>query len=77
MEKNYTVDEIADSINRLASSDKLIVMRHLIPDSAELRNFIARERWMLLDICRERGIEFDSLAEEEKRKIIDGLVNED
>jgi hypothetical protein len=74
---NYTSeDQVLEAFNRLSPLGKRRVLSRLIPGLAELDRIVDSNQEHLRALCRERGLDFASLNEQQLEALIDEIVHE-
>jgi hypothetical protein len=77
MPTNLSVDQIVEAVNQLSAADRQKLIDRLFFRSAKLDRIHKIARPKFLAMCRERGVDFEALNEEEREKFIDDLLHED
>jgi hypothetical protein len=77
MSRQVNEDEVLEALGSLSPRGKREVLRRLIGDLDEFDRMVDRNRERLRAICRERGLDFSSLSEEEKEALIDRMLHEE
>jgi len=70
-------EEVLKALSGLSPRGKHQALRRLISDLAELDRVVDQNQEKLLAFCRERGIDFACLSEDQKEKLIDQILHED
>ena len=72
-----TDDQVIELIKQLSPERKHAILFALAKDTAERGGRMAYAEEQLRRLCTERGLNWDSLSEEERETFIDDLVHED
>lgn len=77
MSPQMNEDQILEALSGLSPQGKRKVLRRLIGGLEELDRIVDRNQERLRAICRERGIDLESLGEEEREELIDRFLHEE
>ncbi len=69
--------QVLDLVRRLPATTRAAVIRELIPDLEALDGLVDYGSARIRNLCAERGIDWDRLTEEERQRLIDGLLHEE
>ena len=69
--------QILKALSQLSPHGKRKVLRQLIGDLEGVDRIIDRNQEKLRAICKERGLDFYSLSEEERVELIDQILHEE
>lgn len=67
--------QLIDWIRQLSPSSKQAILRALIPNLDELEALVDSGDQRIRQICAERGIDWDSLTENQRQQLIDELLH--
>jgi hypothetical protein len=76
MSNQASEDQILEAFSRLTPQGKRKVLSRLIQGLAELDRIVDSNQENLRAICRERGVDFSSLNEEQREDLIDEILHE-
>ena len=68
--------QVVDWVRQLSPAAKQSVLRTLIPRLDEFENLVDYGDRRMRAICTERGLDWDSLSEDERQQLIDELLHE-
>jgi hypothetical protein len=71
-----TEDQVVDLVRQLSPTQKLSVLRTIIPEMDQMDALVEYGGKRMREICAERGIDWDSLGESERQALIDELLHE-
>jgi len=69
--------QVIELAKQLSPEGKRAVLRTLIPDLDELEVLVDYGSGRMRSLWRERGIDWDSLSEEERERLVDDLLHEE
>jgi hypothetical protein len=70
-------EQVLKALEQFSPAAKRRALARLIPGLAQLDRLVEQNRPRLEAICRERGINFDALTEEQRERFIDDLLHSD
>jgi hypothetical protein len=68
--------QIIEWVRHLSPQTKQAVLRALIPELDELEALMAYGSQRMRQLCAERGLDWDSLSEDERQQLVDELLHE-
>lgn len=68
--------QILDSLDQLSPEGRRAAIRRLIPFAGWLDESIDRNHSRIVELARERGFDWESLADTQKEQLIDELLHE-
>ena len=68
--------QMVEWVQQLSPAAKRAVLRALIPQLDELEALVDRDAQRARELCAERGLDWDSLTEEERQRLVDDLLHE-
>lgn len=68
--------QIVEWMRQLSPQTKQTVLRVLIPELDELESLVDYGSQRIRQLCAERGLDWDSLAEDERQELVDKLLHE-
>lgn len=68
-------EQVLKALEQLSPAAKRMALARLIPGLAQLDRLVEQNRPRLEALCRERGIDFSALSEEEREAFIDNLLH--
>lgn len=68
--------QVVDWVRQLSPAAKQSVLRTLIPRLDEFENLVDYGDRRMRALCAERGLDWDSLGEDERQQLIDELLHE-
>lgn len=68
--------QIIEWVRHLSPQTKQAVLRALIPELDELEALMDYGSQRMRQLCAERGLDWDSLSEDERQQLIDELLHE-
>jgi hypothetical protein len=68
--------QIIEWVRQLSPQTKQAVLRALIPELDELEALMDYGSQRMRQLCAERGVDWDSLSEDERQKLVDELLHE-
>lgn len=68
--------ELVEALDQLSPSGRKQALRRLLPNAAYLEQAVERNRPRIEAIARQRGLDWKSLSEEEREKLIDDVLHE-
>lgn len=68
--------QIVEWVRQLSPQTKRTVLRILIPELDELESLVDYGTQRIRQRCAERGLDWDSLSEDERQELIDKLLHE-
>lgn len=68
--------QLVEWLRRLTPAAKQSVLRAIIPEMDELEPLVQYGNRRIRAICARRGIDWDSLDEQERQKLIDEILHE-
>jgi hypothetical protein len=68
--------QIIEWVRQLSPQTKQAVLRVLIPELDELEALVDYGSQRMRQICSERGLDWDSLSENERQQLVDELLHE-
>ena len=77
MTQQLTEDQIVAAIEKLPPQAKRNVLRKLLGDMEKFEKIVQANHKKLISLCKERGIDFYALNEEERIELIDRIIHED
>lgn len=69
--------QIVELTRQLSPAGKQAVLRALISDLDQFEALVDYGNERIRALCRERGIDWDDLSEEERERLIDDLLHEE
>jgi len=69
-------NEIVQAIDQLSPSARREALRKLLPTSAYLERAVERNRGRIEALAKQRGLDWNALAEEQREKLIDDILHE-
>lgn len=69
--------QIVEWVQQVSPAAKRAVLRTLIPQMDEFENLVDYGNQRVRALCAERGLDWDSLTEEEREQFMDKLLHED
>jgi len=73
---NIPETQLVDLVRKLTPSAKRSVLRALIPDMNELDQLVQYGNHRIRAISARRGVDWDSLNEQERQELIDQILHE-
>ncbi len=70
-------EQVLKALEQLSPAATRMALARLIRGLAQLDRFVEQNRPRLEALCRERGIDFSALSEEEREAFIDDLLHTD
>jgi hypothetical protein len=67
---------IIEWVRQLSPQTKQAVLRALIPELDEFESLVDYGSQRMRQLCAERGVDWDSLAEDERQKLVDEWLHE-
>jgi hypothetical protein len=67
--------QLVEWLRRLAPAAKRTVLRALIPEMDELEQLVRYGDRRIRAVCAKRGIDWDSLDEQARQKLIDDILH--
>jgi len=68
--------QMVEWVQQLSPEAKRAVLRALIPQLDELEALVDYGAQRARELCAERGLDWDSLTEEERQRLVDDLLHE-
>jgi hypothetical protein len=68
--------QIIEWVRQLSPQTKQAVLRALIPELDELEALMDYGSQRMRQLCAERGVDWDSLSEDERQQLVDELLHE-
>ena len=68
--------QVIEWVRQLSPKAKLDVLRTLVPELDELEALVDHGSQRMRDLAAKRGIDWDSLTENERQQLIDELLHE-
>jgi hypothetical protein len=68
--------QIIEWVRQLSPQTKQAVLRALIPELDELEALMDYGSQRMRQLCAERGVDWDSLSEDERQQLVDKLLHE-
>jgi len=68
--------QIVEWVRQLSPRAKQAVLRALIPEMDEFESLVDYGSQRVRQLCVERGLDWDGLAEDERQKLVDELLHE-
>jgi hypothetical protein len=68
--------QIIDWIRQLSPQTKQAVLRVLIPELDKLEALVDYGSEQMRRLCAERGLDWDSLSDDERQRLVDELLHE-
>jgi hypothetical protein len=68
--------QLIEWVRQLSPRAKQNVLRALVPDLDELNNLVDYGSQRMRQLCAERGIDWDSLTEKERQRLVDEWLHE-
>ena len=68
-------DQILSALDQLSPAARRVALAKLIGGLERLDRLVERNRGKIEAICRERGVDFSGLTEEEREVLVDGILN--
>lgn len=69
-------DQILASLDQLSPQARHEAIRRLIPGASYLERAIERNRARIDEIARERGLDWQSLSDEQRERLVDDILHE-
>jgi len=69
-------DQVLRALDQLSPTAKRSALARLIRGFDALDRLVARNRDRIEEVCRERGLEFARLTEEERERLIDDVLHQ-
>jgi hypothetical protein len=69
--------QVVELVRKLSPESKRAVLRTLILDLDRFEILVDYGSERIRDLCGQRGIDWDSLSEEERERLIDGILHEE
>ena len=69
-------EQILSCLDQLSPAAKRVALARLITKLEWLDRFVERNRDKIEVICRERGLNFAQLTEEERERLVDEILHE-
>ncbi|MFQ5340687.1 MAG: hypothetical protein ACE5F6_03980 [Anaerolineae bacterium] len=69
--------QVVELIQQLSPEGKRTVLRTLIPDLDQFEPLVDYGNERMRALCQQRGMDWDSLSEEERERLIDDLLHEE
>ena len=69
--------QVVDLARQLSPAGKRAILRALIPDPNQFEVLVDYGNERVRALCKERGISWDGLSEEERERLIDDLLHKD
>jgi hypothetical protein len=69
--------QVVELVRKLSPTAKRAVLLVLIPGLQELDSLVDYGGQRMRELCAERGLDWDSLGEEERLHLVDELLHED
>ena len=67
--------QVVEWVQQLSPTAKQAVLRALVPQIDELDALVGYGSQRMRALCAERGLDWDSLSEEERQRLIDQLLH--
>jgi len=71
-----TEDQVVDLVRQLSPTQKLSVLRLIIPEMDRMDSLVEYGSQRMREICAERDVDWDSLGEPERQALIDKMLHE-
>ncbi len=68
--------QVVEWVQQLSPTARQAVLRALIPALDELEELVDYGNQRVRRLCAERGLDWDSLSEDERQRLIDELLHE-
>lgn len=68
-------DQLVKWIQKLSPSGKQAALRALIPEIDRLDALVDYGNQRMRQLCAERGLDWDTLSEEERQQLVDDLLH--
>lgn len=68
-------DQILSALDQLSPAARRVALAKLIGGLERLDRLVERNRGKIEAICRERGVDFSRLTEEEREVLVDGILH--
>jgi len=68
--------QVVELVRQLSPEGKRTVLRVLIPDLDQFEALVDYGNERVRVLCAQRGIDWDSLSEEERQRLVDELLHE-
>lgn len=68
--------QLIEWVRQLSPRAKQNVLKALVPDLDELNRLVDYGSQRMRQLCAERGIDWDNLAEEERQRLVDEWLHE-
>ena len=68
--------QIVELVQQISPAAKLAILRTLIPQLDELEDLVDYGNQQIRALCAERGLDWDSMNEDEREQLIDELLHE-
>ena len=69
-------EQIIQSLDDLSPKARRDALRRLLPKAAYLERALERNRPRVEAVARDRGLDWDSLSEEQREKLVDEVLHE-
>ena len=68
--------QIVELVQQISPAAKRAVLRTLIPQLDELEYLVDYGNQQIRALCVERGLDWDSMSEDERKQLVDELLHE-
>jgi len=68
--------QVIEWVRQLSPKAKRLALKALIPRLDELETLVDYGSQRMRSLCAERGLEWDSLTEDERQRLVDELLHE-
>ena len=68
--------QVVDWVQQISPAAKQAVLKTLIPRLDEFENLVDYGNRRMYALCAERGLDWDSLTDDERQQLIDELLHE-
>jgi len=69
-------EQIIQSLDDLSPKARRDALRRLLPKAGYLERALERNRPRVEAVARDRGLDWDSLSEEQREKLVDEILHE-
>lgn len=73
---NVREDEIVRSLDQLSPQARRQALKRLLPTAAYLERAIERNRPRIEALARQRGLDWNTLTDDQKEQLVDDLLHE-
>ena len=69
-------EQILDSLDQLSPKARQEAVRRLLPTARYLERAVQRNRTRIEAVAQERGLDWNTLSEEQRERLIDEILHE-